>query len=205
MVKTSARSRRIFQLLGEHPALDLVNTLDWRFRAQKEELLESYDDLLAFVEQSQMLTAREAKALRRNADDATQERVLRETRRLREALAAVLYAEVDGRTPDAEEVEILERFFRELRKRERLTWKAPGLTWDWKPAEMDLAAPLWRLVRGASELLLSQKLQQLRDCGSPECRWLFLDTSKNHTRRWCDMKVCGNRMKARRFRAKQTV
>jgi len=34
-----------------------------------------------------------------------------------------------------------------------------------------------------------------------ECRWLFLDTSKNHTRRWCDMKVCGNRIKARRFKA----
>jgi predicted RNA-binding Zn ribbon-like protein len=39
----------------------------------------------------------------------------------------------------------------------------------------------------------------VRACGADTCRWLFLDTSRNHTRRWCDMKVCGNRMKARRF------
>jgi predicted RNA-binding Zn ribbon-like protein len=44
-------------------------------------------------------------------------------------------------------------------------------------------------------------MSMLRECGNPECRWLFLDTSKNHTRRWCDMKICGNRMKARRFKA----
>jgi predicted RNA-binding Zn ribbon-like protein len=50
-------------------------------------------------------------------------------------------------------------------------------------------------------LMTSERLQALRECGNRECRWLFLDTSKNHTRRWCDMKVCGNRIKARRFKA----
>jgi predicted RNA-binding Zn ribbon-like protein len=44
-------------------------------------------------------------------------------------------------------------------------------------------------------------MRLLRVCEKPDCRWLFLDTSKNHSRRWCDMKICGNRMKARRFKA----
>ena len=61
--------------------------------------------------------------------------------------------------------------------------------------------PVWLLTRAASRLTLSENVQQVRACANPECRWLFLDTSKNHTRRWCDMKLCGNRMKARRYKA----
>jgi predicted RNA-binding Zn ribbon-like protein len=59
------------------------------------------------------------------------------------------------------------------------------------------------LAQAASELMASTALDRLRACGSETCRWLFLDTSKNHTRRWCDMKICGNRMKARRFSARR--
>jgi predicted RNA-binding Zn ribbon-like protein len=47
-------------------------------------------------------------------------------------------------------------------------------------------------------LLTSDKLSRVRQCQGENCTWLFLDTSKNHTRRWCEMKVCGNRVKARR-------
>jgi predicted RNA-binding Zn ribbon-like protein len=46
-------------------------------------------------------------------------------------------------------------------------------------------------------------MARVRTCGVDTCRWLFLDTSKNHTRRWCNMKVCGNRVKARRFQARR--
>jgi predicted RNA-binding Zn ribbon-like protein len=60
---------------------------------------------------------------------------------------------------------------------------------------------LWALALRVEALMTGERLQALRECGNPECRWLFLDTSKNHTRRWCDMKICGNRMKARRFKA----
>jgi predicted RNA-binding Zn ribbon-like protein len=59
------------------------------------------------------------------------------------------------------------------------------------------------LAQAACDLMTSGMLDRLRACGSETCRWLFLDTSKNHTRRWCDMKICGNRMKARRFHARR--
>ena len=67
--------------------------------------------------------------------------------------------------------------------------------------ERDPGLPLWVLAMSASDLLTSDAVDRVRECDNPECRWLFLDTSKNHTRRWCDMKLCGNRMKARRFKA----
>jgi len=62
---------------------------------------------------------------------------------------------------------------------------------------------LWALSLSAADLMLSDAIESVRACDNPECRWLFLDTSKNHTRRWCDMKICGNRMKARRFKAQR--
>jgi predicted RNA-binding Zn ribbon-like protein len=54
------------------------------------------------------------------------------------------------------------------------------------------------VVRAAADLATSAELSRIRECGSDTCFWLFLDRSKNGTRRWCDMKVCGNRAKARR-------
>jgi predicted RNA-binding Zn ribbon-like protein len=75
------------------------------------------------------------------------------------------------------------------------------LAWQFAQSTSLPELPLWLLSLSAAELMTSDEMDLLRACGDPECRWLFLDTSKNHTRRWCDMKICGNRMKARRFKA----
>lgn len=194
---------RVFELSGGHPALDLVNTLDWRFREREpDEFLASYDDLVAFVEQNALLTAKQARQLRREAN-GTAERVLREARELREALAAVFYGRLDDVTPSPTQVKRLEDFLKEERGRERLVWNGRRAQWEISAAEISAEIPLWLLARSAGELLTSDDLEKMRACGDPACRWLFLDTSKNHTRRWCNMKVCGNRMKARRFKAQR--
>jgi len=73
-----------------------------------------------------------------------------------------------------------------------------GFRWGFARAETDLAPMLAPVLRSAAELLVSPDLERVRECDSGSCFWLFLDTSKNGTRRWCDMKVCGNREKARR-------
>jgi predicted RNA-binding Zn ribbon-like protein len=59
-------------------------------------------------------------------------------------------------------------------------------------------------VRSASDLLTSPDLENVHECDMSDCRWVFVDRSKNHRRRWCDMKVCGNRAKARKFYRRQT-
>jgi len=193
-----------FLLVAGHPALDLINTLDWRFRkAGAEELLNNYGDLLRFTEQSKLLTPAETRRLQRSAGDKTGARQIERGRELREALAQIFYATVDGRQPPAAARKTLERYFQAARLEQKLNWKqSPRLEWEW-PAEQDLALPLWALALSASDLMTSEAVDRVRACGNPECRWLFLDTSKNHTRRWCDMKLCGNRMKARRFKAQR--
>ena len=183
-----------FLLIAGHPALDLVNTLDWRFRRTgTEELLPAYDDLLRFTEQAKLLTPRQTRALRRLADEKT----LLGSRELREALANVFY----GLGSSSESRSTLERYFKEARARQKLAWEqSPRLAWSWSNPR-DPGLPLWALAMSAEHLMMSETAQRVRTCCNAECRWLFLDASKNHTRRWCDMKICGNRMKARRFKA----
>jgi predicted RNA-binding Zn ribbon-like protein len=194
-----------FLLVGGHPVLDLVNTLDWRFRKDgDEELLKSYDDLLRFTEQSMLLTSTQARRLRRLATGKAATRGLEYCRELREALAEIFYARLDGRDPSAASRRTLERYFKAARQAQILNWKqSPRLEWKWPQTEDDAELPLWALAVSALDLMTSESVDRVRACGNPECRWLFLDTSKNHTRRWCDMKVCGNRMKARRFKAQR--
>ena len=80
---------------------------------------------------------------------------------------------------------------------------APGqLAWGWADDPISLDLPLWPIVRSAADLLTSPTLSALRVCAADACAWLFLDTSRNGSRRWCSMRTCGNRAKARRHHAR---
>jgi predicted RNA-binding Zn ribbon-like protein len=187
-------------LIAGHPALDLVNTLDWRFRKEgAEDSLQSYDDLLRFSEQSSILTVAQARKLRH----ASGTQVLQRCIELREAIAEILYARLDGRSPSRASLMGLERSIQAARLQQQLRWKEERLEWRWRENGAEL--PLWALSMSASDLMTSEGVQRVRACDNQECRWLFLDTSKNHTRRWCDMQICGNRMKARRFKARRSA
>lgn len=191
-----------FKLHAGHPALELVNTLDLRFSANAKELIPAYSDLLRLTAQLRLLTADQARKLTRTIDAKDAQRVLASTVELREALAAVLYGRIDGGKPPAERVETLEKHFHAAALQRRLVAGNSHLVWTWSGAEQQAEIPLWKLAQAASDLLVSSDAQRIKDCGDPTCRWLFLDLSKNHTRRWCDMKTCGNRMKARRYQAR---
>jgi predicted RNA-binding Zn ribbon-like protein len=84
----------------------------------------------------------------------------------------------------------------------RVTPAKTGFTWTWHNEPGALDVMLWPVVQSAGELLTSAQIVQVRECAGDTCSWLFLDTSKNHSRRWCDMKDCGNRAKAKRHYAR---
>jgi predicted RNA-binding Zn ribbon-like protein len=201
-----------FQLLAAHPALDFVNTLDDRFLPSGTiEMLRSYDDLLAFAQQSGLLDAASIRALKTKASDAAARRVLGSALRVREALATVFYGSLSGHGKDTgEALELLQRQYAVALEHQRLvpqsgssnTGRIAGATWVWKSPEPNLELPVWLITQYAVALLTSGAIEHVHACASDRCRWLFLDTSKNHSRRWCDMTICGNRMKARRFHAR---
>jgi predicted RNA-binding Zn ribbon-like protein len=200
-----------FELCGGHPALDFVNSFDNRFDpAGGKELLADYGALLRFVGEAGLLSPPQARGLARAVGTAAAGRVVRSARELREALAAVLYAVAEERPPSSADIEVLERRFNEVERPRQLQWVTaeagahPSLQWRWRGDQVKAAEfPVWLIAEAASQLVLSDAVGRVRTCEADSCRWLFLDTSKNHTRRWCNMKVCGNRAKARRFQERR--
>jgi predicted RNA-binding Zn ribbon-like protein len=193
----------LFQLVAGHPALDLVNTLDWRFRPSgSEELLNDYADLLRFSEQSGLITPSEVRKFA-TGDPARKKRIFSSAKKLRECLASILYAIADGQAPAIDSVRTLSAFARAVRRSEDLEWCDSRLRWKANRDRTNVPdMPFRKLASAALDLLTSEEINKLSACSNPECRWLFLDGSKNKGRRWCDMKLCGNRIKARRYRGR---
>jgi predicted RNA-binding Zn ribbon-like protein len=190
-----------FKLNAEHVALDFVNTLDDRFAPDgPRELLPDYAELLRFCRQARVLTY--AEAARLNAQSAASQRsALREAIELREMLARVCYGWFEGKSPAAEDRQALRQWAARCMQHRELRWRGGRLAWEWKPFGGVAETPVVLLAQAAVDLLTADEPPRLHACASSTCRWLFLDTSKNRTRRWCDMKICGNRAKARRYSA----
>jgi predicted RNA-binding Zn ribbon-like protein len=194
--------RAPFDLSGGHLALDLANTVADRGGEQPEDRLGRYDDLLAWAVQAEVLGAGAAAALGRRAGERPAEAgaALAAAGELREALFTVFAAVATGSEPPAAELVTLNRALARALPHLRVAVAAggDGFEWGWSGRGADLEAPLWPVVRAAAELLVSGERELVRECDSASCRWLFLDRSRNRSRRWCDMKTCGNRVKARR-------
>ena len=192
----------LFDLAGGHPALDLVNSLDNRFRADgPNEMLTGFEELVRFMQETGLVTTDQAQRFKRKSNPATAAQALEAVKGLREASAAVLYAVAKDKLPPPRELETLERYFRQADRQRRLCWDKKA-NWQWNDDESNPALTVWILSESVRELLFSEQIAHMRTCDMDTCRWLFLDTSKNHSRRWCNMKVCGNRAKARRFQAR---
>ncbi len=82
----------------------------------------------------------------------------------------------------------------------QLIQKGGSYTWGWDNQTLSLESILWPISYSAAELLKQGDLRRIGECADVDgCGWLFFDTTKNHSRRWCDMKDCGNRDKVRRY------
>ena len=175
--------------------LDFVNTVDPRHASPREEHLPDYPALLDWARHAGVVTPAEASRLAAAARSrqAAAARAHEDAIALREALYAIFAAVARGEAPPAGS---LRRLNDEVARRPR---EIVGFAW--KPAAGDdaLDAVLGPIVWSAAELLTSGPLERVRECpGDDTCGWLFLDTSRNGSRRWCDMRTCGNRAKARR-------
>src|SRR6476660_1314607 len=114
----------VFDLSGGHPALDLVNTLDDRFaEAGPVELLTDYGGLLRFAQQTGLLDPGQVRLLTKSVKPQAAARALRSVRELREALAATLYGNVDGRPPPTDDIRTLERHFLAAEQHRELHWQ----------------------------------------------------------------------------------
>lgn len=176
--------------------------------------LRRYRDLVVWSERVGVVDAAGAERLRgealRRPEDAG--RVLERATELREAVYRIFSRIAAGEAAASADLDVLNAALTEGQALRRLVvnprgdvqaGRAADYTWAWDDGSEVLASPLWPVAHSAAELLSSGDLGRVKECGGETCTWLFYDQSKNKSRRWCDMKDCGNRAKARRHYARK--
>jgi len=194
-----------FELIAGNVCLDFINTLDDRPSAQPKELLKSFLDLGRFGEDTGILKAEQVdyfyERIHLNPGEAAD--AVRRAINLREAMYAVFSALMNKQTAPVVAMDTLNAYIHDAALHSRLVQVEGRMEWRFDDLTSAFDAMLWPIACAAADLLASSDLALVRACSSPTCQWLFLDTSKNHHRRWCSMKQCGNRAKVRRFYAKK--
>ncbi len=191
-----------FSTLGlyhERLCLDFANSAP-QHNDLTDDHLKTYADLLAWSMDVDILSEAEARhlltvALRREAEAAA---VLHNALELRAAIYSVLSDVAHDRPPRDSAMGTLNTALTEARAHLQLVPAGDHFGWEWLSDEGDLAQMLWPVAWSVVEVLTSGDRANLRECDGHDCTWLFLDTSRNHSRRWCSMQTCGNRAKAKR-------
>lgn len=182
----------------------LVNTLSGRGTGAPKESLVSYAALLEWARGAGVIAPSAAADLSSQADahPADAERALNHVRELREALHGLFSAIAQEKGPPASVLTTLAGHLGAGFAQARLAFHDRALRWA--PGSVGALDDVSReLARAAANLVGSDSLARVRACAADDCRWWFIDDTRNHSRRWCEMKTCGNRAKLRRYRARQ--
>jgi predicted RNA-binding Zn ribbon-like protein len=200
---SSIRGERRFKLRGGDVSLDFVNTLGWRLTGYPREYLRSYEDLLDWGRQAGLLALEETEDLSREGARETLSRALA----LREAIHRLISAHIAGESQDENDLSALNRELSIALSHLRVMPADGAYSWGWDRSgdegKTPLDSPLWRVAQSAAQLLTSEKLGRVKLCAGEGCGWIFLDESRNSSRKWCDSRDCGNRERVRRHLARK--
>jgi predicted RNA-binding Zn ribbon-like protein len=188
------------ELIGGEACLDFANSMGGT-RENPSERLYDYGDLVRWAAHAGAIEATEVERLvtAARAHSTVAEGVFARAIELREAIFRIFAAVADGARPAAADLERLNDELARALPNLRIVPDEEGFDYRVDAADGALDRPLWPIARSASELLATGDLARVKRCTSDECDWLFVDLSKNRSRRWCDMRDCGNRAKARRY------
>ena len=191
-------------LRGGIPCLDFINTEAYRGTGHEMDLMQSYDVLVAWSVAAGALEASEAPALLQAAEarTATAATILERAMELRSAIHVLMQSVAHRTEPPVAALATLNAFLAESQAHGQLVRREAGFEIRFRP-EDDMALPLWRITGSAARLLTSPDLEKVRECPGHECGWFFLDTTRNHSRRWCDSADCGNRARVRAYAQRQ--
>jgi predicted RNA-binding Zn ribbon-like protein len=186
-------------------ALEFANTRYWRGRPENTETLTTLDDLLKWSVETGGLDASAVETFRHAWADHPRKGAdaLEAALALREALYRIFRAIAEDAHPNAADIGRLNAALAAAPPRVNLRPRDGAYVWELSELKPNVASLLAPVIWAAGDLLIEPARVKVRRCANDECVWLFLDDSKSGTRRWCDMKACGNRAKAHRHYAKQ--
>ena len=194
------------ELSGGALALDFANTVGGTHVHPTHDHLRDYGDITRFAVLAGALPPSMSKRLTQKAErnPLRAEAVYRLGIALRESIWAVFSALASGESPRDADLDLIADAAAAGAARLRLVYDRDGVGWSLPSDGEELERPLWDIGRSAANILTSaEQRDRVKECASETCEWVFLDESRNRSRRWCDMSDCGNRAKARRFHAKK--
>ena len=192
---------------GGIACLDFVNSA---YNTEKEvivERLHTYSDILILAGRLELLDENVLKNLKIKAEKNTLEadQVLKVARKIRQSMFHVFTALANGKMEDLSK-EVLNDFndaVKSALNNRIFIIVETELIFSWKDVLSNLMLPIWAFSLSAYELLKNEDQHLIKKCSA--CEWLFLDKTKNHRRRWCDMQTCGSSEKSRRYYQKFKV
>jgi len=196
----SKRTLETLELVGGALCLDFANTINSRREPEHDYLL-TYADLVNWAGKVEILSGQQVKSLkqRETQDLKKAAQALEKGRTAREIIYRVFSAIAAKSKPKQGDLSVMTHLYEEAIGNGQHVKIETHYEIAWEPDET-FDAFLWRIVSSAEHLLLSEELSRVKEC--PNCGWLFLDTSKNQSRRWCSMNTCGARDKMRRYHSR---
>lgn len=188
-------------LIGGFLCLDFVNTVDPRHAVDRVDYIQDYEALLAWAIHAGVVEPDDANGLRKASVDrsAAAAKVVQRSHHLREALYQILTRYREGRPPSQAGLSHLNGEMMRAGANARVVGSEGRFALHWNDNPLSLDRVLWPIARSSADLLVNGPINRVRECsGNGDCGWLFIDSSKNSSRRWCEMRSCGNRAKARR-------
>jgi len=190
--------------MPEDLCLNYANTLSWRGSDSPSEKLHGLADILRWTAQSGIVRPAATQPLRRwsRAHQTQAAELFAQAIAIREAVFRIFSAIAVGASVPTNDFVALKAALANAPPRNQLARSGERCGWWVESCAPSVAGVLAPVLWSAGDLMLNAPSRSIRCCANEECLWLFIDQSKNSTRRWCDMNSCGNRAKARRHYAK---
>jgi predicted RNA-binding Zn ribbon-like protein len=192
-------------IISGDSALDLVNTVSG-WNDDPEDWVPDIASFLVWTRTSGILSAYEKNQAGRMAErsPAAAARVLASVKELRFALWRLVDSLEHRRPAKAGDLSVIDEWARRLSLSQRAVVRRNKIDFAIGRDISALEIPGLRVITAALSFLRDSSWARIKTCPGNNCGWKFLDRSKNRSRRWCDMAVCGNLAKAKQYRARNS-
>ena len=189
-----------FEFIAGVVCLDFANTIHNARAEDKEEELHAIADLLQWANEAGLLSPADHERLAAHYSRSSREAAAALTKAItiRNLVLSIFIGIANGRSLPSQRLSELNSALVQFPGLLRVNKHSDRIEREWTSAADGLQQVLFAVLSSAAELLASDRVRRVRECASADCTWLFVDESRNRSRRWCEMRACGNRMKARR-------
>ena len=202
------RGMQKFLFVGNHPCLDFINT-QMIVKGEPTDLLGGFEDLISWLLQARVLAKTQADVVRAELSHDQMSSLLEQAKSFRATLRGLAERLVASKPVPDSTIITINRFLSQRSGYPQLVRRKRGFEQRFHSAATPAQSVLAPLAEATSDLLCRANVALIKKCGNPSCILYFYDTTKNHTRNWCSMQLCGNRLKVaahyRRSRGKASL